>query len=93
MVPAALDIGNGVFLFCVESVARGAAPKPIKQGLSARSATWSAEKIKGPHGEGKLSKKSIECGDVPKGVLAVVEGKATSIADEFSEIRRQKDAN
>jgi len=30
---------------------------------------------------------------VPKGVQAVVEGKATSIADEFSEIRRQKDAN
>jgi len=30
------------FLFCVGSVARGAAPKPIKQGLSARSAAWSA---------------------------------------------------
>ena len=89
----ALSQAAGFSFFAWGRSPAGAAPKPIKQGLSARSATWSAEKIKGPHGEGKLSKKSIECGDVPKGVLAVAEGKATSIANEFSEMRRQKDAN
>jgi hypothetical protein len=72
---------------------RGFSPRPRKGVPGTYGSVASATPPRPARGGKNFPKKNIECGDVPKGVQAVVEGKATSIADEFSEIRRQKDAN
>jgi hypothetical protein len=78
---------------CARSIVSSSSSAPVSARELNPSDQAGEHPSPGPHGEESFPKKISECGDVPKGVLAVVEGKAMSIANEFSEMRRQKDAN